>query len=120
MSLLRPGRFLSLPLVGAVLGVALAAGGCAATVGTSGSTYVPKDAAATCSAHCGDMGLQLSSVVVMANNVGCVCSVAGPAAPGGPAPGGSAAADMAALMLQEDAQRQSTSQQTAAPPSTSR
>ncbi len=89
-------------LLGAVL---LLAGGCAKTV-VGSVNPVPKDAATTCSAHCNDMGLQLSSVVVMASNVGCVCSRAGAA------PDASAAGGMAALMQQEEeARRQSSSAQ---------
>ena len=80
--------------------------GCAATVGTSASVYVPKDAAATCSAHCHEIGLALNSVVIMANNVGCVCSAASPAAGDGATGGG-----MAALMMDAEQRRQSSNQQ---------
>lgn len=97
---------------------------CAANVGTSGATYVPKDSAATCGGYCHDIGLELSSVVIMANNVGCVCSppmppTAGP--PGAPpaattptpptAGSTSAAAGMAALVVAEQARRQQQQQQ---------
>jgi len=77
--------------------------GCAATVGTSASVYVPKDAAATCSAHCHEIGLALNSVVIMANNVGCVCS----AAPGAPAGGAVSGGGMAALLMAEQQRRSS-------------
>jgi len=80
--------------------------GCAATVGTSGAIYVPKDAAATCSAHCNEIGLALNSVVIMANNVGCVCSAASPAAGNAAAAGG-----MAALMMDAEQRRQSSNHQ---------
>jgi hypothetical protein len=73
----------------------LSATGCAATVGTSGAIYVPRDAAATCAAHCHEVGLALSSVVIMANNVGCVCSAAATA------DNGAAAGGLAALMMQQ-------------------
>jgi hypothetical protein len=88
---------------------------CAANVGTSGAIYVPKDSAATCSGYCNEIGLQMSSVVIMANNVGCVCSPALP--PPGTAPGAettpaaqtpataastAAAAGMAALVVAEE------------------
>ena len=69
---------------------------CAATVGTGGAIYVPKDAAATCASHCQEIGLSLNSVVIMASNVGCVCSAA-PNPPGGAASGGG----MAALLMAE-------------------
>ncbi|HMG20602.1 MAG TPA: hypothetical protein VK607_04765 [Kofleriaceae bacterium] len=77
--------------------------GCAATVGTGGAFYVPKDAASTCSSHCSEIGLGLNSVVIMANNVGCVCSPAA-GAPGGGVSGGG----MAALLMAEE-QRQNAS-----------
>ncbi|HEY5957966.1 MAG TPA: hypothetical protein VIV60_15490 [Polyangiaceae bacterium] len=47
--------------------------GCNAAVGVSGGVQVPHDAAATCAGHCSTLGLQLSAVAIMANNVGCVC-----------------------------------------------
>jgi hypothetical protein len=68
-------------------------------VGTSGSIYVPKDAAVTCAAHCQGIGLTMTAVVVMANNVGCVCSAAGPSIAGATAGG------MAALIVQEQQSR---------------
>jgi hypothetical protein len=80
--------------------LALCSAGCAAAVGTTGSIYVPRDAAQTCASHCIDIGLALSSVVIMANNVGCVCSATPSQAPG------AAAGGMAALMMA--AQQQSS------------
>jgi hypothetical protein len=47
--------------------------GCNAAVGVSGGVQVPRDAATTCGNHCASIGLQLSAVAIMANNVGCVC-----------------------------------------------
>lgn len=84
----------------------LCSAGCAATVGTSGSIYVPKDAAATCSAHCHEIGLALNSVVIMANNVGCVCSAASPATADAATGGG-----IAAFIMDEEQRRQSSNQQ---------
>ncbi len=94
---------------------------CAANVGTSGVTYVPKDSASTCGGYCNEIGMQLSSVVIMANNVGCVCSPPVPppslppgAAPPAPEPAAastSAAAGMAALVVAEEARRQQNQQQ---------
>lgn len=46
---------------------------CNAAVGVSGGVQVPRDAATTCAEHCSSLGLQLSAVAIMANNVGCVC-----------------------------------------------
>ncbi|NVB82280.1 MAG: hypothetical protein HOV81_28120 [Kofleriaceae bacterium] len=91
--------------------------GCAtpSTVGTTTDIYVPKDSAGTCSGYCHEIGLELSSVVIMANNVGCVCSPAIPltgappaATPPTPPTAGStsAAAGMAALLVAEAARQQ--------------
>ena len=89
----------------------LCGAGCAATVGTTGSVYVPKDAAATCSSHCNEIGLTLNSVVIMANNVGCVCSAAPPPTANGATANGATAGGMAALMMAEEQRRQSSNQQ---------
>jgi hypothetical protein len=83
-----------------VLLIGLLCCGCPATVGTNGAIYVPKDAAATCASHCNEIGLALNSVVIMASNVGCVCSAA-PGAPGGGVSGGG----MAALLMAEQQRR---------------
>jgi hypothetical protein len=64
---------------------------------------LPKDAAGTCASHCHEIGLALSSVVIMADNVGCVCSAASQSAPQS-APG-AAAGGMAALMMAEQSRR---------------
>ncbi|MBA3458837.1 MAG: hypothetical protein H0T46_02670 [Deltaproteobacteria bacterium] len=86
--------------------------GCAAPVGTSGAISAPKDSAPQCASICHDIGLALDSVVVMANNVGCVCA-ANPPPPGpGPAPApnarsGAAAGGMAAIMLQRQQEQSS-------------
>lgn len=111
--------------------VALVAG-CAssASVGVSDRTYVDKSSATVCSSHCETIGMTLSSVVIMANNVGCVCEA--PPAPGSPGstrdpaagdptsvdrPAGepqgvarrsSAAGGMAAIMIAEEAARASS------------
>jgi hypothetical protein len=76
---------------------------CAATVGTDRAIYLPKDAAATCTHHCQEIGLSLNSVVIMGSNVGCVCS----AAPGAPGAGAASGGGMAGLLMAEQ-QRQST------------
>jgi hypothetical protein len=67
---------------------------CAATVGTNSMTTLPADSAATCASKCREIGLPLDSVVIMASNVGCVCSAT-------PRPGASAAAGGMAALLQE-------------------
>lgn len=75
---------------------------CNAAVGVSGGVQVPKDAANTCAQHCGSLGLQLSAVAIMANNVGCVCQPRSNA-PGAVASNYSAAtsAGMATIAMQQ-------------------
>ena len=51
--------------------VAASLTGCMAPVGSS--LRVPSDAAGTCRRLCGEIGLEMSAVAIMANNVGCVC-----------------------------------------------
>ena len=104
--------------------------GCYADVGSK--LAVPRDAANTCVSQCQSIGLELDSVVVMANNVGCVCRAtlpppaAPPMSPGlsPPPSGASAAGGMAAIMLQQMQQRQErqhpSSQQPAYRPPASR
>jgi hypothetical protein len=98
-------------------GLALAmTAACSAPVGTTRSIEVPRDSTNTCTSHCRAIGLELNSVVIMANNVGCVCSPAAPApVPGGPpapAPTASAAAGgMTAIVLQQQAAAQQQRQQ---------
>ena len=62
---------------------ALSLTACMAPVGTSGGVSVPPDAAQTCARHCQTIGMRLTAVAIMANNVGCVCQ--------SPEPAGSAA-----------------------------
>src|SRR5262249_434443 len=62
---------------------ALSLTACMAPVGTSGMVSVPPDAAQSCAQHCQTIGMRLTAVAIMANNVGCVCQ--------SPAPAGSAA-----------------------------
>jgi hypothetical protein len=109
--------------------VALLLTGCTAAVGVAGSISVPQDSPAQCTKICSDMGTTLSAVVVMANNVGCVCnppntqaSTAPPPSPPASNPpastsapatnappssrSASVAGGMAAIVMQEQAQRQ--------------
>ena len=81
---------------------------CSATVGTAGMVSVPKDAAATCSQHCSSIGMSLDAVVVMANNVGCVCRGGKSAAADSPA--GASAGGMAALIVEQQQQQQQQQQ----------
>lgn len=56
---------------------ALLVSGCAATVGTGPGFYVPSDSANSCRTQCQSIDLSLGAVVVIANNVGCVCQPKG-------------------------------------------
>jgi hypothetical protein len=89
--------------------IAFVVGGCQASVGTAGVISVPKDATPRCAGICTDIGLNLASVVVMANHVGCVCEPS----PSNAAPdrkAASAAGGMAAILLAEEEQRQQQQQ----------
>lgn len=91
-----------------------------ARVGAEG-VRVPADSAQRCQAHCQSIGLELTAVAIMANNVGCVCEQPARPAPAGPrgidaGPGAGArrqasstAGGMAAIEMQraqEEQQRQ--------------
>lgn len=52
--------------------LALLVAGCAARP-VSGLTTIPRDTPATCENVCGNMGLKLGAVVVVSNEIGCVC-----------------------------------------------
>jgi hypothetical protein len=95
-------------LPGVLALAALLASGCAATVGTGTGIYVPSDAANTCRAQCQSIDLGLGAVVVIANNVGCVCQPRGTQA----AQSGSVAVagGMAAVMQIQQAQQQQKKQ----------
>jgi hypothetical protein len=49
--------------------------GCMAPVGSS--LRIPTNAADMCRKHCAEIGLALSAVAIMADNVGCVCQERG-------------------------------------------
>jgi hypothetical protein len=91
-----------------VIAASLLFAGCSATVGVSGVS-VPKDSAATCSGLCDSIGLTLESVVVMANNVGCVCRATPAAAP--TAATAATSGGMAAILVQQQQQQQQRQQQ---------
>jgi hypothetical protein len=95
-----------------LLGIAIApilATSCMTPVG-AGALTVPIDAPAKCSDYCSKMGLTLGAVVIMAGNVGCVCT---------PMHGGSsaqesapaAAGGMVAILIQQQQQAQAQQQQ---------
>ena len=91
--------------------VTFAFSACAATVGSLAT--VPKDSPATCTKFCSEMGLTLSSVVIMANNVGCVCNAASTGT--ADAQGAAVAGGAAAVLMQEEAHRQQSSNPAGAP-----
>jgi hypothetical protein len=89
--------------------VALLATSCMTPVG-AGAMTVPLDAPAKCSDYCSKMGLTLGAVVIMAGNVGCVCTPlhggsssreAAPASAGG----------MVAILIQQQQQARASQQQ---------
>lgn len=88
---------------------------CTARVGAEGVT-VPRDSAAICANHCSSIGMRLSAVAIMANNVGCVCQHRSHAASDSTSVANSstAAAGMSTIMMQEaaaqDASRRSSQQ----------
>ena len=124
--MVRPmnSRAASRRLLIAAAALLLAACARPATVGlNTKATTIPADAATTCASYCTTMGLTLDSVVLMADNIGCVCSArakdgaagapgesGAPGATGAPGTTG-AAGGMAALMLQEAAAQRSRSSQ---------
>jgi hypothetical protein len=85
---------------------------CTATVGVRNAS-LPRDAAQTCAGHCQTIGMRLSAVAIMAENVGCVCQF--PAQPGaGPnAAGeyGTPTAGMATIAVQQAAAAAALAQQ---------
>ncbi len=105
-----------LPMTNTIFGRALAAvslglvlTACTAPVGVGGAYSVPKDGAQQCADVCAQMGLDLSNVVVMASNVGCVCEPKGrgaaDASKASASRGADASGGMAAILLTEE-QRQ--------------
>lgn len=77
---------------------------CMAQVGAAATAGVPRDAATTCASYCTDMQMTLSAVVVMANNVGCVCNPTKTATMEDKA--AASAGGMAAILAAEEEQRQ--------------
>lgn len=69
-----------------------------------------KEAGAECASHCGDLGMNMSAVVIIADMTGCVCEPKGrsQASAGGAAAasGGAVAAILAAQQQQAAAQQQ--------------
>ena len=92
-----------------LMGLLVSLSACAAPVGVRNAT-LPNDSAPRCAELCSQIGLPLDSVVIMAENVGCVCRAA--PSPSTAPPGASASAGgMAAVMLAEEAARRRAAQQ---------
>jgi hypothetical protein len=91
----------TLPRLVASCTLFLLSSNCVAPVGSE--VRVPDDATATCEAQCNHIGLELSAVAIMANNVGCICQ----ASPSGATAGHTEAVTggMATIMLQEEQAR---------------
>jgi hypothetical protein len=97
--------------LGLLLG-ALPLTACMATVGVKGVS-IPADAAQTCSQHCQTIGMRLSAVAIMADNVGCVCQQASEPKASSEAVGELTmpAAGMATIVMQQAAAQQQQQQQ---------
>lgn len=88
--------------------------GCVAPVGVSGAISIPRDAGNNCAEQCGQIGMKLSAVAIMANHIGCVCQPAdGAHASQGAAPAGMATIAMLEQQEQDRQQQQRASQQPA-------
>lgn len=94
-----------------VMVLLLGIGACQAPVGVQ-NVELPPDSAAQCAAQCHSIQLALDSVVVMANNVGCVCRPPVPPAGSTTAAGTSSAGGMTAILIaREEARRQEAARQ---------
>ena len=97
----------------ALLGLALSSTvACQATVGVKNAS-LPRDAAQQCATHCQTIGMRLTAVAIMAENVGCVCQFAAPPT-AGPNPAGALetpTAGMATIAVQEAAAAAALAQQ---------
>ena len=88
----------------AVLRVVVLAGSAACTAPVGSKLDVPADAAATCAGHCEEIGMRLSAVAIMADNVGCVCEPrSGAVSPSAARETATSAAGMATILMQQQA-----------------
>lgn len=85
-------------LLGVGFLLALVACGSSAPIGVE-TRELNRESANVCASQCGQIGLVLDSVVVMASRVGCVCRAMPPATPSSSAGGASAAGGVTAVML---------------------
>lgn len=77
-------------------------GACHAPVGVKNRS-IASDSAQQCASQCGEIGLALDSVVIMAENLGCVCRASSAPPATTPSAGGAAAGGMAAILIQQEA-----------------
>lgn len=85
--------------------------GCTAPVGSN--LEVPQDAASTCQDHCQSIGMRLTAVAIMANNVGCVCEPRDASASNSSAvrqQSSATAGGMTAIAIQAEEQRRQSAQ----------
>src|SRR5262245_65045045 len=84
---------------------------CVATVGSE-NMKVPNNSAGICEGHCQSIGMHLSAVAIMAENVGCVCQYATTTTSAEKAGAMSTPiAGMATIAMQRAAARQAAQQQ---------
>lgn len=88
-------------LLGAVSVLATACG--TANVGIGSMTSVPKDARSQCATICSDIGMSVAQLIVMANEVGCVCEGGKGSAENGEGATSGAAGGVVAVMQQRRA-----------------
>jgi hypothetical protein len=81
-----------------------------APVGVSGAFSIPNDAGNICSQQCRRIGMNLSAVAIMANNIGCVCQ-ASASTPPAASLGASSAAGMVTIEMLNQHQQQQSQQQ---------
>jgi hypothetical protein len=91
--------------------LAIVGAGCVAPVGAS-SVSIPRDARNVCLAQCGQIGMGLSAVAIMANNIGCVCQggYGAPMSQAEPSGGATATAGMATIAMLRQQQEAAAAQ----------
>jgi hypothetical protein len=94
--------------------LALPLAACEATVGAK-NLSIPKNSGQLCADHCQSIGMRLSAVAIMAENVGCVCQPPSEPSPTPPAAGAMSTpiAGMATIAMQQAAAAAQRSQQQA-------
>jgi hypothetical protein len=85
--------------------------GCVAPVGVSSAFSIPNDAGNVCSQQCRTIGMNLSAVAIMANNIGCVCQTRSATPPVATSAASSAAGMATITMLNQQQQEQQQQQQ---------